>query len=113
MKNAMLIILSVILTIGTVQAEGDPAAGKQKSAKCAGCHGPNGNSASPNFPRLAGQYEDYVILALESYKSGARTNPIMKGMAAPLSKQDIEDLAAYYSQQKGLVSPDAGADFAY
>ncbi len=113
MKNAMLIILSVMLTIDIVQAEGDPAAGKQKSAKCAGCHGPDGNSASPNFPSLAGQYEDYIIHALESYKSGARTNPIMKGMAAPLSEQDIEDLAAYYSQQKGLVAPDAGADFAY
>jgi cytochrome c553 len=106
MKAAILIILGVMLAINTVQAEGDPVAGKQKSTKCAGCHGPDGNSVSPNYPRLAGQHEDYLIHGLKAYKSGQRTNPIMTGMAAPLSEQDIEDLAAYFSQQKGLKSPD-------
>ncbi len=107
MKNAMLVVAGMMFALNVAYA-GNPAAGKQKAAKCAGCHGPDGNSVSPNFPRLAGQYEDYLIQALEAYKSGARTNPIMKGMAAPLSEQDIEDLAAYFSQQKGLTSPEEG-----
>lgn len=106
MKNAMLVLLGVMVALNTVQAEGDPAAGKQLSAQCAGCHGPDGNSTSPNFPKLAGQHEDYIIHALESYQSGTRTNSTMSGMAAPLSEQDIEDLAAYFSQQKGLASPE-------
>jgi cytochrome c553 len=82
---------------------GNPEAGKQKAATCAACHGADGNSTNPQFPRLAGQYEDYIVKALTDYKSGARKNPIMSGMAANLSAVDIADLAAYFSSQsKGL-----------
>lgn len=82
---------------------GNVAAGKKKAAPCAACHGQDGNNTDPNFPRLAGQHEDYLHKALQDYKSGARKNAIMNGMAAPLSEQDMVDLAAYFaSQKKGL-----------
>ena len=83
--------------------QGDVAAGKTKSTACAACHGPDGNSSITLYPRLAGQYEDYLRKALQDYQTGTRKNPIMKGMAAPLSGQDKADLAAYFaSQPKGL-----------
>lgn len=106
--KTMLFTLGVMLSLGAAQA-GDPVAGEKKAQPCASCHGPDGNSAAPNFPILAGQHEDYLVHTLEEYKSGTRTNPIMKGMAAPLSAQDMEDLAAYFSEQQGLVAPEAGA----
>jgi cytochrome c553 len=93
------------LVLNAAHAAGDPAAGKKLAAQCASCHGPTGHSSAPNYPILAGQYEDYIIRALQDYKSGARKNPTMQGMAAPLSEQDMADLAAYYSQQKGLIVP--------
>ncbi len=78
-------------------------AGKEKSRPCAACHGADGNSASADFPRLAGQHYDYLLKALHDYKSGARKNPIMAPQAAKLSERDMEDLAAYFSHQSGLV----------
>src|SRR5438094_8843509 len=83
------------------QAGGNAEKGKQKAAQvCAACHGPDGNKPSaPDQPVLAGQYEDYLVRALSDYKNGRRTNPIMKGFAGQLSKQDIEDLAAWFSSQ--------------
>ena len=84
-------------------AKGDAAAGKTKSATCAGCHGADGNSvAGAGFPILAGQYPDYLVQALKDYKSGQRKNPIMSGFAAGLTDDDINDLSAYFSSQKGL-----------
>ena len=84
-----------------VQAGGDAEAGKAKSAPCAACHGPEGNTpTTPAFPILAGQYADYLVRALEDYKTGKRKNAIMAGLAAPLSAQDREDLAAYFASQK-------------
>lgn len=83
---------------GTAPAEGDPDAGEQKAAVCAGCHGPEGVSLSPEVPNLAGQKETYMINALQAYQSGLRNNPLMKSMVQGLSEQDIEDLAAYYSR---------------
>ena len=83
---------------------GDAAAGKEKSKTCAACHGPDGNSQAPDFPRLAGQHYNYLVKVLSDYKSGARKNPIMAPQAANLSRRDIEDLAAFYSQQQGLVT---------
>lgn len=83
-------------------AAGDPQAGKQKSAVCQSCHGPDGNSPSPQFPKLAGQYPDYLVMVLKEYKSGQRKNPIMAGFAAKLSERDMEDLASYFASQEGL-----------
>lgn len=95
-------LLSVLICL-PVHAGGDLAAGKQKSAVCQTCHGVDGNSTNAQFPRLAGQYSDYIVQALSEYKSGARTNPIMAGFAANLSQRDMEDLASYFAGQSGLV----------
>jgi cytochrome c553 len=91
------------LTAGPSLAGGNAATGKQKSAACAACHGADGNSAAPDFPRIAGQQPDYIVHALTAYKSGTRKDPIMGAMAANLSKQDMEDLAEYFSSQNGLI----------
>jgi len=85
-------------------AGGDAASGKQKSEACGACHGADGNKpAGPDFPRLGGQHYDYLLKALHDYKSGARKNPIMGGQVGGLSSQDMADLAAYYSSQKGSL----------
>lgn len=90
-------------------AAGDAAKGKEKSAVCAGCHGADGNSAAPNFPKLAGQYEGYVTKQLTEFRDGARKDPLMSGQAAGLSDEDIANLAAYYASQNiktGAADPD-------
>jgi cytochrome c553 len=81
----------------------NPAAGKEKSKTCAACHGPDGNSVAPDFPRLAGQNFDYLVKALSEYKAGERKNAIMAPLAGALSQRDIEDLASFYSRQPGLT----------
>jgi cytochrome c553 len=84
-----------------VQAGGDVDAGRAKSAPCAACHGPEGNTPiQPAYPILAGQYADYLARALEDYQTGKRKNPIMMALAASLSEQDREDLAAFFASQK-------------
>jgi cytochrome c553 len=90
---------------GAAHAAGNAAAGKEKAAQvCAACHGPEGNKPSdPTQPILAGQHYDYLVRALADYKSGRRNNPIMKGFASQLSKKDMEDLAAWFSQQKSSL----------
>src|SRR5438094_2997633 len=87
------------------QAGGNAEKGKQKAAQvCAACHGPDGNRPSaPDQPVLAGQYADYLAKALHDYKTGRRNNPIMKGFAAQLSRQDMEDLAAWFYSQKSRL----------
>jgi cytochrome c553 len=83
----------------------DLASGKAKATEvCAACHGADGNSASQDFPKLGGQYPDYLAKALRAYKTGERKNPIMAGFAKALSKEDIENLAAYYGSQPAVVS---------
>jgi cytochrome c553 len=79
---------------------GNPEAGKQKSVVCQSCHGTDGNSTNPQFPRLAGQYPDYLANALADYKSGQRKNAIMASFAAKLSERDMEDIASYFARQK-------------
>ena len=90
------------LWILPASAAGDPATGKEKSTVCAACHGAEGNSPSPEFPRIAGQIEDYLYQALLDYKSGRRKNPIMAAQVENLSRRDLSDLAAYFASQKGL-----------
>jgi len=103
--NKKIILTAACLALAasaSVQA-GDPVAGQRKSQTCVACHGPDGNSPTPDFPKIAGQHQDYLLKALKDYKSGARKNPIMAPMAAPLTVRDMEDLAAYYASQKGLT----------
>jgi cytochrome c553 len=102
---AALVALSVT-SIGA-HAKGNLEAGKAKAAQvCAACHGPDGNKPTgPDFPLLGGQHVDYLKKALADYKSGKRNNPIMKGFAATLSNQEMDDLAAWFaSQPSNLVS---------
>lgn len=81
----------------------DIEAGKKKAAEvCAACHGADGNSQAPDFPRIAGQHADYLRKAMRDYKSGARKDPVMAPFANQLTAQDIENVAAYFAQQKGL-----------
>ncbi|HRQ06017.1 MAG TPA: cytochrome c [Nitrosomonas halophila] len=93
--------LALILSGQVVAA--DVEAGKRKAQEvCASCHGLDGNSPAPNFPKIGGQARTYLEKVLNDYKSGERKDPIMAGMAANLSKEDIENLAFYYSSQSGL-----------
>jgi cytochrome c553 len=105
MKNwlAIAITLLVCTTAGSALAAGDPEAGKTKSASCAACHGADGNSLNPEWPKLAGQNEKYLTKQLGYFQHGERENSTMSGMAANLSGQDIEDIAAYYKSQASTI----------
>lgn len=99
MLTAALALGGTLLPV-VVQA-GDAAAGKEKSASCAACHGADGIATAPNFPTLAGQYESYLVNSLRSYRDGSRENAIMAGFATGLSDEDIDDLAAWFASQSG------------
>lgn len=111
-----LLSLTAMLALGLSQSVfagslvgGDAEAGKTKAAACAACHGPGGNSTNPEWPRLAGQSEAYVVAQLKAFKDGSRANPLMAGQAAALSEQDMKDIAAYFFVQTpltGAASPD-------
>ncbi len=103
MKKEILAALIVASFSSAVVAEGDVNAGKTKAVVCAACHNADGNSAIPNYPKLAGQHASYIAKQLADFKSGARKDPIMSGMAAPLSDTDMADLAAYFASQKVSV----------
>lgn len=98
---AATIACSLLGTWGVVQAA-DVEAGKAKSAMCAACHGADGNSASPMYPKIAGQHAAYLESSLQAYKAGQRTNAtaaMMTPMVAALSDADIANLAAFYAAQ--------------
>ena len=105
------LLVSLLLTLGvagTAQAAatalvGDAAAGQAKTAVCGACHGPDGNSMAPNFPKLAGQGDRYLLKQLHEIKDGKRQVLEMTGLLANLNDQDLADIAAYYSSQKGSV----------
>ena len=103
------LVLGVSLFALNATADGDAAAGKGKAAVCGACHGMDGNSASGQFPKLAGQNASYIVEQLSDFKSGKRSNPIMSGQAKGLSDQDMQDIAAYFASQTRLVGEaDAG-----
>ncbi len=81
---------------------GDATAGQAKAAVCGACHGMDGNSIDAQYPKLAGQSEEYIVRQLTNFKSGKRQNPIMLGMATPLSTQDMHDVAAYFASKTPL-----------
>jgi len=101
--KALLALFAALALAGTATAADVNAGAAKAKEVCAACHGPDGNSTDVNNPRLAGQHRDYIAKALRDYKSGERNNPIMKGFATALSKQDIENLAAYFSSQKSTL----------
>ena len=110
MKCFIRAIASILMVISLqAVADGDASAGQAKSAICAACHGADGNSMVPNWPKLAGQHEGYLVKQLSYFTDGERDNTTMKGMVAGLSDQDLEDLGAYYASQTvkyGSADPD-------
>jgi cytochrome c553 len=101
MKNWLVITTTLLISIamGQAQAAGDPVAGKAKAGQCAACHGPDGNSVNPEWPKLAGQHADYLVKQLQFFEAGERENATMKPMANVLDAQGREDVAAYYAGQ--------------
>ncbi|MFD1008546.1 MULTISPECIES: c-type cytochrome [Oceanisphaera] len=104
MKKIIITLALMLGVVGVAQAQGDAQAGKAKSATCAACHGPDGNSPLDMYPKLAGQHASYLATQLADYKAAAtggegRANAIMGGMAMSLSEQDAADLAAYFASQ--------------
>ena len=99
---ATLLITTLAVFTASAFASGDIEAGKTKAVVCQACHGADGNAGiDPQYPRLAGQYQDYMARALHEYKSGERKNPIMAGFAATLSDADIDNVTAYFSSLPG------------
>ncbi len=97
--SGLMLVLGAMSVSGTVGAAGDAAAGQGKTAVCAGCHGVDGNSAVPNFPKLAGLGERYLEKQILDIKEGRRPIVEMTGMTENLSAQDIADIAAFYAAQ--------------
>ncbi len=108
-KWLVTVSIALFFVSGMAQAAGDAAAGKEKSAICAACHGPDGNSLSPIWPKLAGQHPGYILKQLQAFKAGERKDPLMSPMALPLTDEDMLDLAAYFSSQKQNIGQ-ANAD---
>jgi cytochrome c553 len=98
-KWLMTLSMAAAMVSSVAVAGGDAAAGKAKSAMCAGCHMADGNSVNGMWPKLAGQHESYIIKQLQDFKAGGRVDPTMQPMAAGLSEDDMANLAAFYSSQ--------------
>jgi len=117
MKRALLLTAVAAAVALCAPARAEDAAGKPDLAKaqqivnqvCSACHGADGNSPSLANPNLAGQQADYIALQLAHFKSGIRSNPVMAGMAATLTPEDMRSLGAYFAQQKpkGSAAKDA------
>lgn len=99
-RSLTTLVVAAALASGVAVAA-DLEAGKKKVQEiCAACHGIDGGTpTAPDYPKLAGQYPDYLAKALRDYKSGQRKNPIMAGMAATLTEQDIENVTQYFYRQ--------------
>ncbi|KXU38455.1 cytochrome C [Ventosimonas gracilis] len=101
--NKLLLGLLLMGFTGIVHAAGDAAAGQGKVAVCGACHGPDGNSPAPNFPKLAGQGERYLFKQLQDIKSGSRPVLEMTGQLDNFNEQDLADIAAWFASQKMTV----------
>ena len=96
----MILVFFTSFYMGNVYAEGSIKAGADKAKACQVCHGEGGHSTKPTYPILAGQHAQYIQKQLRAFKEGTRKDPIMNGMAAPLSEQDIEDVAAFFQSNR-------------
>ena len=102
----------LVASLGLLAAQGAPAQdAKTKAAVCGACHGPDGNSVNPEWPSLAGQHPGYIVAQLQAFKGNVRKNPNMNAMAAPLSDQDMSDVAGYFASQT-LKVPSVDAEAA-
>ncbi len=96
------VLLSSLAMSSLAVAKGSVEAGETKSKVCQACHGTDGNGTGDGqYPRIAGQYADYLAKALHDYKKGDRVNAIMAGFASTLTDADIADLSAFYAAQSG------------
>lgn len=80
----------------------------EEANSCVGCHGADGNSMIPTFPKIAGQYQDYLYHALKAYKNGERNNAIMSGISSTLNEKQMKKLSKYFSSQKGMQKINQG-----
>lgn len=96
-KFRSLLMMAAIASLPLSAIAGDAAAGKAKSAACAACHGPAGVSGNDIWPNLAGQKAGYLKKQMKAFRDGGRKDPMMSPMAAALSDEDVDNLAAYYS----------------
>ncbi|MDH3400396.1 MAG: c-type cytochrome [Chromatiales bacterium] len=101
----MLDVASYLSSLGAPRTEDASGPVSDKIATCSACHGDRGISAMGMYPNLAGQHRSYLVKALHAYRDGSRKNPIMSGFAGALSDEDIEEIALYFSSQKGLFTP--------
>ncbi len=102
MRSLKIILTGAALALAASATAGDVAAGKKSAEACAACHGADGKGISDEFPNLAGQYEDYLRVALKQYRSGERANGVMGAFATNLTDEEIANLAAYYASMSGL-----------
>jgi len=107
-KKRIAVLLALCFVAAGAQAAGNADAGKQKAVACGACHGADGNSLAPTFPKLAGQHEKYLLKQLHDIKSGARNIPTMAGQLDAMSGQDLADIAAYFAAQQ--ASPGAARE---
>ena len=103
-KLMLCLLAAAALGASAAQASDMESAKAKVTAVCAACHGMDGNSQLPDYPKLSGQHRDYLAKALRDSKTGVRKNPIMAGMAGPLTQQDIENLADYFGSQPAKVA---------
>lgn len=102
--NVLAIILMSVGLTSVAQAAGNVTAGEKiVTGVCAACHGVDGNSVITTNPKLAQQHPEYIAKQLANFKSGERKNPVMSGMAASLSAEDMANVAAYFGAQKAKV----------
>ena len=95
-----LVTIALLGSASLSLAAGNPEAGEEKAALCAGCHGDDGNAAAPIFPKLAGLHASFLIKQLHDFRSQKRVEPTMNAMAEPLTDEDVLDLAAFYTSKK-------------
>ncbi len=99
-RNYLMVLAGLVsLAVANLVQAADIAAGKEKTALCMGCHGPDGNSVNVIWPRLAGQHASYIAKQLHDFKTAKRLDPTMQGMVATLSDEDIVNIAAFYESQ--------------
>jgi cytochrome c553 len=103
LRTSLFVALSAALLLPVASQAGDPVRGQQLSAVCGACHGADGNSVNPDWPKLAGQHGEYIYKQLMDYKSGRRENALMAAQVINLSEQDMRDLGAFYARQ--AISP--------
>jgi cytochrome c553 len=92
------------IALPATAAEADPAAGRQKAYTCTGCHGiPGYRNVYPHYhvPKIGGQNYEYLVAALNAYRTGERTHPTMRAQAEGYSVEDLNDIALYLSTLKG------------